>query len=161
MSIKNGKEVNCGNCGKNFYLSKSRLKRVNFCSYECDTQDRRVRLAGHKNPFYRKNHSKETKEKMSRENHHNWKGGRFLDKEGYVFILKPDHPRANQKGYIREHILIMEKIIGRCLWPEEVIHHINGIKSDNRASNLMKFDNNASHTRYHNLIKKESYGGRE
>jgi len=62
---------------------------------------------------------------------HNWKGGKRTDGYGYVQIYK-----GNQK-YKAEHILIMEKHLGRKLKSNEVIHHINGIRKDNRIENLI------------------------
>lgn len=46
------------------------------------------------------------------------------------------HPRANSKGWIREHLLVMEKAIGRPVDRHEEVHHINGVKDDNRPENL-------------------------
>lgn len=86
----------------------------------------------------------------------NWKGGRKIQ-YGYVYILKPSHPFTNNKGYIYEHRLVMEKYLGRYLKPEERIHH-KGIKypigsvdnkQDNRIENLQLFPNHRSHMKFH------------
>ncbi len=74
-----------------------------------------------------------------REKHPMWKGGRLIA-GGYVRILNPDHPRANRAGYVAEHIVVMEKKIGREVLPGETIHHINGVRSDNRDENLELWD---------------------
>ncbi len=66
-----------------------------------------------------------------------WKGGRVYDADGYVKIKIPDHPNASKAGYVLEHRLVVEKRLGRYLTTDEVVHHINGIKDDNRDENLM------------------------
>lgn len=68
-------------------------------------------------------------------NHPSWNGGRQIDKSGYILIYSPKHPHA-RKGYIREHRFVMEQKIGRLLRLDEVVHHINEIKDDNRIENL-------------------------
>jgi hypothetical protein len=78
---------------------------------------------------------------------HGWRGGRTIDKDGYVLIKMPDHPYATNTGYVREHRLVMEQLLGRYLEPEEVVHHKNGNKADNRIENLELFANNAEHLR--------------
>lgn len=74
-----------------------------------------------------------------------WNGGRTIDKSGYVLVRVPNHPHANHGGYVREHRLVMEQVLGRYLDPEEVVHHRNSDRSDNRPENLELFESNASH----------------
>jgi hypothetical protein len=64
-----------------------------------------------------------------------WKGGRWTDGQGYVHALSPTHPYSNQ-GYVLEHRLVMERMIGRYLKPYETVHHKNGNRQDNRPENL-------------------------
>ncbi len=85
-----------------------------------------------------------------------WRGGKIISKEGYIYIYKPDHPFCNNKKYVREHRLVVEKHLGRYLKPEEEVHH-KGIKyplgsienkQDNRLENLIVFVNNSAHRRF-------------
>ena len=69
-----------------------------------------------------------------------WKGGKTIS-QGYVYIRKPDHPRAGQNEYVAEHILIWEQTHDRPSPEGWIIHHLNGIKSDNRPVNLQALPN--------------------
>ncbi len=73
----------------------------------------------------------------------NWKGGRF--KQIYwwikIDINSPYINMASRYGsgdsyYMLEHRFIMAKSLGRCLDTKELVHHLNGIKEDNRINNL-------------------------
>jgi hypothetical protein len=96
---------------------------------------------------FKEGHKKTPKGKK----HWNWKGGKTKHQNGYWLIYKPNHPRA-RKGYIFEHILVAEKKLGRYLKIKEPVHHINGLRDDNRPENLWIFPNNRSHLIYENNV---------
>ncbi len=64
----------------------------------------------------------------------------FKESNGYILIYEPNHPNAHSNGWIREHRWIMSKYLGRPLKDNEVVHHINGFKKDNRIENLELLD---------------------
>jgi protein-arginine kinase activator protein McsA len=103
----------CPVCKTEFEDRKSRNRE--YCSRKCVYKD---------------------KKKLVGEKATQWKGGRTKH-NGYIYVYAPNHPFAENKGYVFEHRLVIEKYIGRYLTQNEVVHHINHIKDDNRIKNLM------------------------
>ena len=118
-----GQSRHCANCGKLVWIFAKDLKIDNFCSRNCYYQFARG--------------------KNTRENNPNWRGGRAII-SGRPAIYLPNHKRASKEGYVYEQILIAEKVLGRELkyirhahGDNEIVHHINGDKMDNRNLNLL------------------------
>lgn len=74
--------------------------------------------------------------KVSRRKHKPGEKKFTLGRQGYVNIWMPNHPNANKRGYMREHIYVMSQHIKRPLFKHETVHHKNGIRDDNRLENL-------------------------
>lgn len=123
---------NCMKCNSLFFSYKG----VVFCSRSCskigkrssEQHKRNIALSkmGSKNPAY--------------------SGGK-MTAGGYRLILDRNHPNSNGAGYVMEHRLVMSKHIGRPLTKDEVVHHKNSDRSDNRIENLelMSKSDHASH----------------
>ena len=66
-----------------------------------------------------------------------WRGGVSKMPDGRVLVYCPNHPFVSVAGkYVLRYRLVMEKHLGRYLQPDEIVHHKNGIKDDDRIENL-------------------------
>jgi hypothetical protein len=104
-------------------------------------ESRRRRSAAQKG----KEISEEQRRKISERNACNYNGlnGYGHTKRhnrGYVLAYAPKHPNAHTDGYVMLHTILMERAIGRYLAKNEVVHHVNHIRDDNRIENLHLMD---------------------
>lgn len=119
----------CFYCGKLIQYSSCpiEVKRRKYCSRACSGLNTRNRTPD-KNPA--------------------WKGGKVRQR-GYILIRAINHP-CHINGYVQEHRLVMEKHLDRYLTGEEIVHHKNGIKDDNRIKNLQVMTT-SEHTKHHKM----------
>lgn len=106
----------CMHCGTTFKVKD--YKTHKYCSRACQG----LALSGAQHPM--------------------WRGGRTMDKQGYVVVWN------GSEGRIHEHRLIMEQALGRLLTRHEHVHHRNENKSDNRLENLEVLTD-AEHASHH------------
>ena len=119
----------CEICGKEVTRCDSQFYEHCFCSVECTGK------------WYSENY------KMG--NSARWSGGK-IDQNGYWFIKQPDG------SYKQEHIIVAEKMLGRPLEENEVVHHINKNKKDNTPENLLVM----TRSEHINLHRKELLNAR-
>lgn len=78
-----------------------------------------------------------------------WKGGKTVNPvSGYEYTRDPSHPNAGSLGYVPTHRYVMSKHLGRTLRKNEIVHHINHNKRDNRIQNLVILTKH-KHNSYH------------
>lgn len=110
---------------KNYNYSKKYWEKQKYCSIKCS------------NTLIKKGSIPYNKGKKGLwgSDSPTWRGGRSKTVNGYVRVLIP-----GTGSHQLEHRMIMEKHLGRKLGRKEQVHHINGIKDDNRLENLQVLD---------------------
>jgi hypothetical protein len=106
-----GGERKCAWCGNAFQPDR-RTARRSTCSRRC-AYDLGNTKRGRKGPDNPK-----------------WKGGVKSHSSGYL------REWDKKRGYMLQHRLVMERVLGRPLLQHEQVHHKNGIRDDNRPENL-------------------------
>lgn len=136
----------CLVCGVEFEALISDVERGKafLCSKECCGKWYSEKYSGENNHRFGIEFSDEHKKKIGDscrgEKHYGWNGGR-KKQNGYVLVLMDDG------SYKQEHRIVAEKALGRPFKDNEVVHHINGIRNDNRNCNLLICD-----TAYHSWL---------
>lgn len=102
------------------------------------------------------------KEHLPMEKNGRWNGGLKHYDNGYVGFKVPEGCKfscmKDSQGYVPIHRLTMAAHLGRPLKLKEVVHHINGIRSDNRKENLRLLEGHSEHIKIHNKLRGKQYG---
>jgi hypothetical protein len=91
-------------------------------------------------------------------NHASWNGGRYISNDGYVMLYCPSSSSSKSKwnSYKKEHILVVTNFLGRKLAKGEIVHHIDGIKINNKIENLF-LTNHKGHRIAHASLQQIGY----
>lgn len=158
----------CQECGNPFEVTPgwARNGRRKFCTNRC-----RHKAERHQKRRLGKAHTDQARAKMSqaatgrrdKEQSSQWKGGSYLDSDGYRWVMIDLLPAATQalvrqmvrpgKKYVQEHRAVMAATLGRPLTRAELVHHRNGEKADNAPTNLL-LNNRAAHSMEHREVEK-------
>jgi len=131
--------------------TKEKIRRAHLGKRMSDESRLKMSMAKKGKPSWNK--GKKFPE-WSKTKNHNWKGGKHITETGYVVVLSPGHPNPKFGSYVYEHRLVMEGHLGRYLKPSEIVHHINGNRSDNRIENLQLFKSHKQHAEFHGNKKR-------
>lgn len=143
--------VTCSSCGTEFHRPQCELDRKrHYCNAECKKADRtRTYGVGRRCKQCDWPGVRAGRKFCSQVCAANFRKKPYIVKNGYRLVHVPTHPNSDQYGYVREHRVVMERVLGRLLSNEEVVHHRNGDKMDNGPSNLELFDSNSAHLKSH------------
>lgn len=136
----------CNYCGEQF-LPKTHNYKAIYCTPYCRGKMTGFKVGHRLLPGSEKGWIKPG-QRLSPRTEFKKKTGKWMSKQGYIMVYSPRHPYKNSADGVCEHRLIVEEHIGRYLSKDEIIHHINGIKTDNRLNNL-EIHSKRSHAQLH------------
>lgn len=82
----------------------------------------------------------------------------WYKQHGYIKRKVTQHPFSDKRGYVMEHRLVVEENLGEFLPKHAVVHHINGVRDDNRLENLEIVQEQARHAKSHDTGKRNPNG---
>ena len=122
----------CRMCGKGRWVRRNWTKRPTFTGLCLSCYNHSQEKSGNRSPH--------------------WNGGQSMTTDGYIRVWlnpsSPFFPMVTKQGFVLEHRLVMAQSLGRCLFADEVPHHIDGDRTNNVRSNLQlmtKSEHNALH----------------
>lgn len=121
----------CPSCNKEVVKKSRDGKKQKFCSHDCYAKNREAR-------------------------------GAYKDEvviSEYIYKYLPNHPNSTKLGYVAKHRLVVEETLGRFLSSDEIVHHKNGNKLDNRIENLTVMSQ-SEHNRYHAMNRGRDGNGK-
>ena len=135
----------CPTCGTTHKPRDNNPKR-RFCSKKCADKAVRIKVAPRScavcETIFTPPNAKQRDQKNCSRSCSNKANGlakrqvRTKSGKGYWQVYRPGHPMAMSTGYVLEHRFVMSEQLGRALLQSEVVHHRNGVKTDNRLENL-------------------------
>lgn len=108
LGRRNRLEKPCEVCGVTMSVTPSQVAAKRFCSRACHWASKRI----------------------------SGPGARIKRSDGYIAVYYPTHPDTTKSGMMQEHRLVAEQKYGRRILPTEHVHHLNGVRDDNRPENL-------------------------
>jgi len=98
--------------------------------------------------------------KVSGPRHHRWNNGKMLDDQGYVKVrVGKDHPLADSNGYAYEHLVVWVSAGNPLPGPNELLHHKDESRQNNRIGNL-ELKTKTAHNSHHVAKRQRDPRGR-
>ena len=151
-------QVECEKCGIQRWVQYGNINRKFLATNSKETLCKKCATVGNKWAEGKVPWNK-GKSYFNGKDHPQWKGGKWVSSDGYVMVYNPENSdlKVGWNKYKKEHILKMENKLKRKLNKNEVVHHIDGNKLNNKLSNLCLIDSHKTHRFSHASLQSIGY----